>query len=119
LAVQQYPDVGQQVRVRNRTWVVTDMRANALDDRPHRLVDLLSVEDDAHGDTLKVIWDLEPGASVSGRSTLPEVARFDPPNGSMPSSTQSAGARSPRPTSSASSRPSAPASRSRTTSSRR
>jgi hypothetical protein len=78
-AVQHDPDVGEQVRVRSRTWVVTDVHANALDDRPHRLVDLLSVEDDAQGDTLQVIWDLEPGASVSGTSTLPEVAAFDPP----------------------------------------
>jgi len=74
-----YPDVGQTVRVRERTWVVTDIKQNALNDRPHRIVDLLSLEDDAVGEELQVLWDVEPGAEPLGHSTLPEMRGFDPP----------------------------------------
>lgn len=79
LAVQQYPEIGQQVRARNRMWVVTDVRENSLEDRWHPLVNLLSVEDDTRDDTLQVVLDLEPRANASGEGTLPEVADFDPP----------------------------------------
>ena len=67
------------VKVRERTWVVSDIKANALNDQPQRLVSLVSVEDNAHGEELQVLWDLEPGATTLGQSTLPAVEGFDPP----------------------------------------
>lgn len=77
MAVSTYPDVGQMVLVRERNWVVTDVKINALNDRPQRLIDLMSVEDDARGEELQVLWDIEPGARSIGQSALPEMNGFD------------------------------------------
>lgn len=73
------PDVGQMVTVRERDWIVTDILANALPDRPQHLVDLVSIDDGAHGETLQVLWQIEPGAAASSQSTLPDMSGFDPP----------------------------------------
>jgi hypothetical protein len=45
------------------------------------LVTLQSTEDGRYGDTLEVIWEVEPGRRVLPSGSLPEVAmrRFDPP----------------------------------------
>lgn len=79
------PEVGQLVTVRNRPFVVTDVRkqgtptnAQALS-LPQHLLKLSSVEDDGMGEELEVIWELEPGRSIKDQSTLPEVTGFDPP----------------------------------------
>ncbi len=73
------PEIGQTARVRNRQWAVSDVRRNALGDESSHLIDLVSVEDDAEGETLQVIWELEPAAAVLAHGTLPEVDGFDPP----------------------------------------
>ncbi|MDP9358441.1 MAG: DISARM system SNF2-like helicase DrmD [Chloroflexota bacterium] len=73
------PEVGQIVSVRSRSWVVADVLGNALPDRPQHLVDLVSIEDDAQGETLQVLWEVEPGAHAPEHGTLPEVVGFDPP----------------------------------------
>ncbi|HQU42599.1 MAG TPA: hypothetical protein PK867_07290 [Pirellulales bacterium] len=44
------------------------------------LVSLSSVEDDALGEELQVIWELEPGADVIEKVALPEPTGFDPPD---------------------------------------
>src|SRR4051794_28095786 len=75
------PEPGQLAVVRGRRWVVADVIRSELpadvtgDVPPHRqhLVSLVSVEDDATGEELTVIWELEPGASSIERPELPRV----------------------------------------------
>jgi superfamily II DNA or RNA helicase len=75
------PEPGQLVRVRGRHWVVADVSASAFPAAegvaggPERLVTLSSVEDDRYDEQLQVLWDLEPGAQVLERATMPG---FDP-----------------------------------------
>jgi hypothetical protein len=64
------PEIGQLVQVRQRQFIVTDVVGSSLPDRPtetnsngaQHLVSLTSIEDDALGEELHVIWELEPGA---------------------------------------------------------
>jgi superfamily II DNA or RNA helicase len=64
-------------------WVVGDVVRDAqasADGRPvQHLVSLVSVEDDATGEELRVVWELEPGTRVIERAELPQIApdRFD------------------------------------------
>lgn len=81
------PEVGQLVDVRRRRFVVTDVKQGMLPpdacmsliQRPHHLTSLSSVEDDALGEELTVVWELEPGARVHENSQLPRPDNFDPP----------------------------------------
>ncbi|HEY1013513.1 MAG TPA: DISARM system SNF2-like helicase DrmD [Herpetosiphonaceae bacterium] len=80
------PQQGQLVHVRQRRYVVTEVRQSALPPdlatplaTPQHLVSLASVEDDATGEELQVLWEIEPGARVVEHAALPEVAGFDPP----------------------------------------
>jgi superfamily II DNA or RNA helicase len=82
------PEQGQLVKVRSRRWVVSDINTSALppkpldptSDPPEHLVFLLSVEDDALGEELQVVWEIEPGAAVVEKIALPEPTGFDPPD---------------------------------------
>jgi SNF2 family DNA or RNA helicase len=81
------PEQGQLVTVRQRRYVVTDVAKSTLPHRPlkvsgngaQHLVALSSVEDDALGEELQVIWELEPGAQVIEKVALPEPSGFDEP----------------------------------------
>ena len=81
------PEQGQLVNVRSRRWVVNDIARGSLPpppltptaEPPQHLVSLLSVEDDALGEELQVIWEIEPGAKVMEKVALPEPTGFDPP----------------------------------------
>jgi superfamily II DNA or RNA helicase len=83
------PEAGQLVSVRDRRWVVTDVLRSSqpLDvvaagpRQPEHLVTLTSVEDDALGDELRVIWELERATRVLDRAALPvpDPERFDDP----------------------------------------
>jgi hypothetical protein len=80
------PEQGQLVRVRQRQFVVTDVQQASL---PSSLlfgspplqhwVSLASIEDDAIGEELQVIWELEAGAAVHERVELPQPTGFDAP----------------------------------------
>jgi hypothetical protein len=81
------PDPGQLVEVRQRSFVVSEVSRSAappdllrpgLDGHQH-LVTLSSVEDDAYGEELRVVWELEPGARIHEKSALPEPTGFDEP----------------------------------------
>ena len=81
------PETGQLVSVRARRWVVGEVRANALPssalgppEGPQHLISLLSVEDDALGEELQVIWQIEPGAEVIEKVALPDPTGFDAPD---------------------------------------
>ena len=83
------PESGQLATVRGRRWVVADVIRSELPPdltreippTPQHLVSLISVEDDATGEELTVIWELEPGAESVERPDLPHVDldRIDEP----------------------------------------
>jgi superfamily II DNA or RNA helicase len=83
------PEEGQLAVVRGRRWVVSEvvrseLPADATGDippHPQHLVSLVSVEDDATGEELVVVWELEPGAESIERPDLPRVHadRIDEP----------------------------------------
>ena len=82
------PESGQLVNVRSRRWVVNEVQASQLSPRPleptaskpQHLVSLLSVEDDALGEELQVVWEIEPGAKLIEKVALPEPNAFDSPD---------------------------------------
>ena len=51
----------------------------AFDGHGQHLISLNSVEDDALGEELQVIWELEPGAEIIEKAALPEPTGFDAP----------------------------------------
>ncbi len=81
------PDPGQIVTVRQRHFVVVEVNKSTLPrngfhpsrEAPQHLVSLSSVEDDALGEELQVIWEIEPGAKIHEKTTLPEPSDFDDP----------------------------------------
>src|SRR5262245_58599310 len=87
-AVSSLPEQGQLVSVRSRRWVVGEVSKSTLPPPPlepvpikaQHLVSLLSVEDDALGEELQVVWEIEPGAQVVEKVALPEPTGFDPPD---------------------------------------
>ena len=83
------PEQGQLVSVRSRRWVVNEVRAEhapatAAGAGPRRAPSTSSpcssVEDDALGEELQVVWEIEPGAEVIEKVALPEPTGFDPPD---------------------------------------
>jgi len=81
------PEIGQIVTVRQRRYVVSDINQSAIPldvlskngDKPQHLITLSSIEDDALGETLQVIWEIEPDARINEKSGLPEPTGFDSP----------------------------------------
>jgi superfamily II DNA/RNA helicase len=82
------PEQGQLVDVRRRQFIVSEVRRSSLDpshlrngSRPaQHLITLSSIEDDAYGDELQVIWEIEPGARVIEDVGLPQPDGFDDPD---------------------------------------
>lgn len=85
--IRSVPEQGQLVRVRQRQYMVSDVRQTKLPsslvlnglEKTQHLVNLSSIEDDALGEELQVIWELEPGAYVHERVELPKPTGFDEP----------------------------------------
>jgi len=73
------PEPGQLVEVRRRQWIVSDIDAAAVaPELPKRsLVKLASIDEDALGEELEVLWELEPGAHVIERAGLPTITALD------------------------------------------
>lgn len=66
------PEQGQIVTVRQRRYSVVVVLPSTLPPAPlggqaapQHLVTLNSIEDDALGESLQVVWELEPGARIS------------------------------------------------------
>ncbi len=92
------PEPGQLVDVRQRRYVVVDVAQSVLPpdfitsgslipvSQPHNhqqgqhLITLSSVEDDALGEELQVIWEIEPGATVTEKNALSVPVGFDTPH---------------------------------------
>ena len=74
------PDPGQLVEIRRRQWVVGDVEASAFSStgngRQH-LVTLAALDEDFLGESLQVLWELEPGARVLERAGLPKITGLD------------------------------------------
>lgn len=79
------PAEGQLVTVRNRIWVVPGVARSAIapqsmTGRPQHAVTLISIEDDARDEQLRVVWELERGAVAHDQHVLPDPADgFDEP----------------------------------------
>lgn len=76
------PEQGQLVEVRRRQFVVAEVSRSALptNGRAQHLVTLASIEDDALGEQLEVIWEIEAGARILERAGLPTPDGFDDPD---------------------------------------
>ncbi len=80
------PEQGQLVDVRRRQWVVADVAASLLPTSERgsaggsqHLLTLSSIEEDALGEHLQVVWEIEPGVRVLEKAGLPTVGSFDDP----------------------------------------
>lgn len=73
------PEPGQLVEVRRRRWVVAEVSSSKLtaDSRPQNAVILSSIDEDAIGEELEVIWEIEPGAHIIERAGLPTISGQD------------------------------------------
>ncbi|GAA0338492.1 DISARM system SNF2-like helicase DrmD [Actinoallomurus spadix] len=71
------PAEGSLVQVRGQRWVVSDVEPAARSTR----ITLQSVEDGRYGETLSVIWEVEPGRRTLPSGSLPQITRdgFDSP----------------------------------------
>lgn len=76
------PQPGQLVEVRRRQWVVADVDASAVSPElpKQNLVKLASIDEDALGEEIEVLWELEPGAHVIERAGLPTISALDDPS---------------------------------------
>ncbi|WP_386069794.1 DISARM system SNF2-like helicase DrmD [Tahibacter sp. UC22_41] len=76
------PEPGQLVEVRRRQWIVSEVDASAVSpELPKRnLVKLASIDEDALGEEIEVLWELEPGAHVIERAGLPTLSALDDPS---------------------------------------
>jgi superfamily II DNA or RNA helicase len=74
------PDPGQLVEIRRRQWVVGDVDASAFSSTGNgkqHLVTLAALDEDFLGESLQVVWELEPGARVLERAGLPKITGWD------------------------------------------
>lgn len=75
------PEPGQLVEVRRRQWVVGDVQGAAIEgslsNRREYLVSLASIDEDSIGETLDVVWQIEPGARVLEKAGLPKITGYD------------------------------------------
>jgi superfamily II DNA or RNA helicase len=74
------PRDGTLVEVRGQRWVVSEPPVPGYDENS-TLLTLQSVEDGRYGESLQVIWEVEPGRKILPVGSLPEVTAtgFDPP----------------------------------------
>jgi SNF2-related domain len=73
------PTVNSLVEVRGQRWIVSEL--DPAVDGASTVVTLQSVEDGRYGETLDVVWEIEPGRRVLPARSLPDLVtdRFDAP----------------------------------------
>ena len=74
------PEPGQLVEVRRRQWIVADVQASRLSDvslSTQNYVTLSSIDEDGLGETLEVVWEIEPGAHVIEKQGMPYANGYD------------------------------------------
>ncbi|HNX76345.1 MAG TPA: DISARM system SNF2-like helicase DrmD [Candidatus Rifleibacterium sp.] len=73
-----FPEPGQLVEVRRRQWVVSEVLGDSFDvEKEQHLVTLTSIDEDALGEELQVIWQIEPGAKVLEKAGMPAITGVD------------------------------------------
>jgi len=75
------PEAGQLVEVRRRQWVVTYVQGSTFfseNGNGQHLVTLASLDEDALGEELQVLWQLEPGARILEKAGFPKITGCDP-----------------------------------------
>jgi superfamily II DNA or RNA helicase len=76
------PSEGQLVKVRGRDWVVRNVAESDIvtPGLPlQHLVSLSAIDEDSYGETLSVVWQIEPGAQISRRAGFPSITGCDEP----------------------------------------
>src|SRR5438445_8219459 len=81
-AASRIPEQGMLVRARGRMWVVTQVDDPSLrrdelgTDRfaGQHVIGLSSVEDDARGESVRLVWEAEPGTELFDSGDLPVVS---------------------------------------------
>lgn len=77
------PEAGQLVEARRRQWIVSDVErstlSNATNTKPQHFIKLSSVDEDALGEELNVIWEIEPGVRKLENAGLPKFSGYDDP----------------------------------------
>lgn len=80
---QSIPEAGQLVEARRRQWIVSDVESstlsNAVNTKPQHLIKLSSVDEDALGEELNIIWEIEPGVRKLENAGLPKFSGYDDP----------------------------------------
>lgn len=72
------PEPGQLVEVRRRQWVVSDVQGQSFEaNGEQHVVTLSSLDEDALGEELQVVWQIEPGAQVLEKAGMPRVTGID------------------------------------------
>lgn len=73
------PEPGQLVEVRRRQWIVSDTISSKIHEGSlsQHAVSLTSIDEDALGEELEVVWEIEPGAHIIERSGLPVISGYD------------------------------------------
>ncbi len=81
------PVPGQVVNVRQSRFVVVDVKESALpsgrlhvdQEKTQHFVTLSSIEDEALGEKIEVVWEIEPGAQIREKISLPDPSQLDDP----------------------------------------
>ena len=80
---QSIPEVGELVEARRRQWIVSDVERSTLSEKsvlkPQHLIKLSSVDEDALGEELNVVWEIEPGVRKLEKAGLPKFSGYDDP----------------------------------------
>ena len=72
------PEPGQLVEVRRRQWVVGDVQGQSFEaNGEQHIVTLSSLDEDALGEELQVVWQIEPGAQVLEKAGMPRITGID------------------------------------------
>jgi len=72
------PEPGQLVEVRRRQWVVSDIQGYAFEaSGEQHIVTLSSLDEDALGEELQVVWQIEPGAQILEKAGMPRITGID------------------------------------------
>jgi SNF2 family DNA or RNA helicase len=72
------PEPGQLVEVRRRHWIVSDVKGQSFEASGNQHVVILSsLDEDALGEELQVVWQIEPGAQVLEKAGMPRVTGVD------------------------------------------
>ena len=81
------PVPGQVVNVRQSRFVVVNVRKSALpsdclhvdQEKIQHFMTLSSIEDEALGEEIHVVWEIEPGAQIHEKISLPDPSQLDDP----------------------------------------